>query len=242
LNGVENAIQVGRKLRDRGYELAGIRLDSGDLAYLSIEARRMLDEAGFPDAKISASNDLDEYLIQSLKEQGACINIWGVGTHLVSAWDQPALGGVYKLTALRNEAGEWESKIKLSEQAGKINVPGVLQVRRFRDARGFMGDMIYDENLGFSLPEVMIDPADFTKRKVMQAEWASEELLVPVFRKGRCVYEKPELDQTRRRVKEELAMLHPTIRRFENPHSYPVGLEEKLFQLRAEQVLKMKNL
>ncbi|HOY96216.1 MAG TPA: nicotinate phosphoribosyltransferase [Catalimonadaceae bacterium] len=242
LKGVENAILVGRKLREKGYELAGIRLDSGDLAYLSIEARRILDEAGFEETSIAASNDLDEYLIKSLKEQGAQINIWGVGTNLVSASDQPALGGVYKLTALRDEKGEWEYKIKLSEQAGKINVPGILQVRRFRDSKGFLGDMVYDEQLGYELPSTMIDPADFTKRKLIQADWQSEELLVPIFRKGQCVYAKPSLDATRRRAKEELAMLHPTIKRFENPHNYPVGLEEKLFQLRADRVLKMKNL
>jgi nicotinate phosphoribosyltransferase len=236
LKGVENAIQVGNKLREKGYDLAGIRLDSGDLAYLSIEARRMLDEAGFQETSIAASNDLDEYLIKSLKEQGAQINIWGVGTNLVSASDQPALGGVYKLTALRNEKGDWENKIKLSEQAGKINVPGVLQVRRFRDSKGYVGDMVYDENLKYELPTTMIDPADFTKRKSIQKEWPSEDLLVPIFRKGKCVYQKPTLDETRRLAKEELSMLHPTIKRFENPHKYPVGLDENLFQVRADMV------
>lgn len=242
LKGVENAITVGRKLREKGYELAGIRLDSGDLAYLSIEARRILDEAGFENTNIAASNDLDEFLIKSLKEQGARINIWGVGTNLVSASDQPALGGVYKLTALQDENGNWDYKIKLSEQAGKINVPGILQVRRFKDAKGFIADMVYDETLGFQLPEAIIDPADFTKRKLIQPGWESEELLVPVFRKGHCVYAKPPLDETRRRAKEELNMLHPTIKRFENPHNYPVGLEERLFHLRADMVLQMKNL
>lgn len=241
IRGVENAIQVGRKLRAKGYELAGIRLDSGDLAYLSIEARRILDEAGFQSTNISASNDLDEYLIKSLKEQGAKINIWGVGTNLVSAWDQPALGGVYKLTALQSENGEWAYKLKLSEQASKINVPGMLQVRRFKDPKGFVADMIFDQIQGYDLPTTIIDQADFTKRKVIQADWESEDLLVPIFSKGKCVYTKPTLDASRRRAKEELEMLHPTIRRFENPHPYPVGLEENLFQLRADMVLKMKG-
>jgi nicotinate phosphoribosyltransferase len=242
IKGVEHAIHVGEKLKEKGYELAGIRLDSGDLAYLSIEARRMLDEAGFHSTSIAASNDLDEYLIKSLKEQGAAINIWGVGTNLVSASDQPALGGVYKMTALKDKNGKWDYKIKLSEQAGKINVPGLLQVKRYSDGKSYVGDMVYDELLGFQLPTIMIDPADFTKRKAIQADWVSKDLLVPIFRKGICVYAKPSLDETRRMAKEELNMIHPTIKRFENPHSYPVGLEEKLFQLRADMVLKMKNL
>lgn len=241
LNGVKNAIEVGKKLKSRGYDLAGIRLDSGDLAYLSIEARKLLDDAGFESTSIAASNDLDEYLIKSLKEQGARIDIWGVGTNLVSASDQPALGGVYKLTALRNTSGQWEYKIKLSEQAGKINVPGILSVRRFRDAKGFVGDMILDEELGAQLPCTIIDPADFTKRKAITSDLMAEELLVPVFRKGRNVYQKPSLDESRRMAKEDQAMLHPTIRRFENPHNYPVGLEENLFELRANMVFRMKG-
>jgi nicotinate phosphoribosyltransferase len=241
LKGVERAIEVGHKLRAKGYDLAGIRLDSGDLAYLSIEARRILDEAGFENTSIAASNDLDEYLIKSLKEQGARINIWGVGTNLVSASDQPALGGVYKLTAFQNEKGQWEHKVKLSEQAGKINIPGVLQVKRFSDGKSILGDMIFDENMGFSLPTTIIDPADFTKRKEILPQWESEDLLVPVFRAGRCVYQRPALDEIKRKARNELALLHPTIKRFENPHNYPVGLEENLFQTRAEMVLKMKK-
>lgn len=240
LKGVEHAIEVGKKLQAKGYELAGIRLDSGDLAYLSIEARRMLDEAGFSQTGIAASNDLDEYLIKSLKEQGATINIWGVGTNLVSAWDQPALGGVYKLTALQNAAGDWEYKIKLSEQAAKINVPGILQVRRYSDGKGLVGDMIYDVQSGSQNP-VIIDPADFTKRKTLQADLQTEDLLVPIFRQGRCVYAKPSLDETRLLARQELNRLHPSIKRFENPHPYPVGLEENLFEKRAEMVLRMKR-
>jgi nicotinate phosphoribosyltransferase len=241
LKGVERAIEVGKKLRSKGYDLAGIRLDSGDLAYLSIEARRILDEAGFSETSIAASNDLDEYLIKSLKEQGAQINLWGVGTNLVSASDQPALGGVYKLTAFQNEKGEWENKVKLSEQAGKINIPGVLQIKRFSDGKNILGDMIFDENQGFSLPTTIIDPADFTKRKQILPEWESEDLMVPIFRSGKCVYQRPALDYIKRKAKNELALLHPTIKRFENPHNYPVGLEETLFQTRADMVLKMKK-
>ena len=131
LEGVQQAVAVAKQLRAQGRELAGIRLDSGDLAYLSIAARQILDDAGFPDAVIVGSNDLDEHIITSLKQQGARINVWGVGTRLVTAFDEPALGGVYKLAAIRGDDGEWEAKLKLSEQTAKITTPGMLQVRRF---------------------------------------------------------------------------------------------------------------
>src|SRR5262249_8289057 len=131
LDGVRHAIQVGKRLTEQGHRLAGIRLDSGDLAYLSVEARKLLDQAGLKDAVIVASNDLDEHLIASLKQQGAAIDVWGVGTKLVTAYDQPALGGVYKLCALRLPNGNWQPKLKLSEEAAKITTPGVLNVRRF---------------------------------------------------------------------------------------------------------------
>ncbi|MCA1734006.1 MAG: nicotinate phosphoribosyltransferase, partial [Acidobacteria bacterium] len=124
LEGVRNAVKIAISLREQGQELVGIRLDSGDLAYLSIEARRILDEAGLPDVKIVATNDLDEEIITSLKQQGAKINVWGVGTRLATAWEQPALGGVYKLAALRDEHGEWRHTIKLSEQTAKVSIPG----------------------------------------------------------------------------------------------------------------------
>src|SRR2546427_4640921 len=144
LEGVRRAIQIGQKLRQRGHELAGIRLDSGDLAFLSIEARKLLDQAGFTKAVIVGSNDLDEHIIESLKLQGAAINVWGVGTRLVTAYDDPALGGVYKLSAIRHPDGAWQNKVKLSEQVVKITNPGLLQVRRFRSATEFIGDAIYD--------------------------------------------------------------------------------------------------
>src|SRR3954470_12705064 len=153
LQGVRHAVQVGQMLRKQGHEMVGIRLDSGDLAYLSIEARKILDQGGFPDAKIVASNDLDEHIINSLKDQGATINVWGVGTKLVTAYDQPALGGVYKLSALRDGDGRWQYKIKLSEQAIKVSNPGVLQVRRYRNPAGeFIADAIYDEDLDLRNP------------------------------------------------------------------------------------------
>src|SRR5690606_14487100 len=131
INGVKNAIEVGKKLREKGKELKGIRIDSGDLAYFSNVARKMLDEEGFTQAKIVASNDLDEHILTSLKLQEASIDIWGVGTKWVTAYDQPALGAVYKLSAMKDEDGNWEPKIKVSQQSIKINVPGLHNVRRF---------------------------------------------------------------------------------------------------------------
>ena len=145
LQGVRNAAVIGQELRRQGHEMIGIRLDSGDLAWLSIEAREILDEAGFPNAVILASNDLDENIIASLKDQGAKIDAWGVGTRLVTAHDDPALGGVYKLSAIRRPGGPWEPKMKLSEQAVKISNPGVLQVRRYRRDGECAGDVIFDE-------------------------------------------------------------------------------------------------
>ncbi len=149
LEGVRHAAAVGQRLQAAGHKMVGIRLDSGDLAYLSIEARKILDAAGLADAAILASNDLDERLIESLKQQGATIAVWGVGTKLVTAYDQPALGGVYKLGAIQDDAGAWHHKLKLSEQTAKTSTPGVQQVRRFFHADGSAdGDAIFDELTG----------------------------------------------------------------------------------------------
>jgi len=241
LEGVRQAVRVGRRLKERGHKLAGIRLDSGDLAYLSIEARKILDEGGFADAVILASNDLNEHLIASLKQQGAKIGVWGVGTMLVTAYDQPALGGVYKLSAMRKADGAWDYKIKLSEQSAKVTNPGVLQVRRFRQGGEFVGDAIYDETR--EMPNVMtiVDPSDATRRKRFEATTEYEELLVPIFRAGRCVYEGPTLEAIRARAQEQLGMLHPGIKRFVNPHAYPAGLELSLHNFKTELILRAKG-
>ncbi|GAB4017028.1 nicotinate phosphoribosyltransferase [Spirosoma koreense] len=245
LQGVRHAIETGHKLVQRGYTLSAIRLDSGDLAYLSIEARKLLDAAGFQDTAIVASNDLDETIINSLKQQGAKITIWGVGTKLVTAYDQPALGGVYKLAALRNEAsagGQWEYKMKLSEQAIKISTPGIQQVRRFRDERGFLADMIYDSEMdGADQSTTLIDPLDFTKRRRFPAGQPHEDLLVPVFRGGKCVYDQPSIHDVRARVQDQLANLHPGVKRFVNPHTYPVGLEKALHELKTDLILRLRG-
>ena len=242
LDGVRHAVEVGKRLRERGHEMVGVRLDSGDLAYLSIEARRILDEGGFPKASITASNDLDEHLITSLKQQGAQIRVWGVGTRLVTAYDHPALGGVYKLTAVREPGEDWDYKVKLSEQAIKISNPGIQQVRRFRDDAGFAADMIFDEETGVAEPAVLVDPMDLTRRKEIPAEAPFEDLLVPVFRAGRRVYAPPPLSEIRRRVTDQLAGFHGGVKRFANPHRYPVGLEQQLFSLKTRLILKARGM
>ncbi|MBE9461035.1 nicotinate phosphoribosyltransferase [Dyadobacter subterraneus] len=240
IKGVENAIIVGNQLRERGYELGGIRLDSGDLAYLSIEARKLLDEAGFEKTNIVASNDLDEYIMDSLKIQGAKINVWGIGTKLVTAFDQPALGGVFKLAAIKNESGEWDYKLKLSEQAIKVSTPGIQQVRRFKDSKGFISDMIFNIETPLSGKPTMVDPYDFTKTRSFSETVSYEDLLVPIFAEGTLVYSLPSIYETRERVEQQLAHFHKGIKRFVNPHTYPVGLEKQLFDMKTDLIVKLR--
>jgi nicotinate phosphoribosyltransferase len=241
LEGVRHAVEVGRRLREQGHEMIGIRLDSGDLAYLSREARKILDEAGFPDASILASNELDETVIASLKQQGARIGVWCVGMRLVVAYGDPALGGVYKLAAVRDPRGDWEYRVKLSEQASKTTNPGIQQVRRYvRDGEA-IGDLIYDELGGLPEAPVMVDPLDLTCRKAMPSEATGEDLLVPVFRQGQRVYDPPGLEEVRRRVKEQLAVFHGGVKRFVNPHRYPVGLELGYLDLKTRVVLETRE-
>ncbi len=241
LEGVRRAVEVGHWLRERGHEMVGVRLDSGDLAWLSIEARKILDAAGFPKAVIVASNDLDENIIQSLKEQGATIGVWGVGTKLVTAYDQPALGGVYKLGAIRGDDGRWVYKVKLSEQTAKVSTPGILQVRRFRSDTEFIGDGIFDVGRGVSGTFAMVDPVDPTRRKHFAPDAASEDLLVPIFRRGQLVYTPPALVEVRQRAQSQLAMFHAGVKRFVNPHQYPVGLELGLHEEKVKLVLQARG-
>lgn len=236
LEGVRQAVATGKKLRERGHEMIGIRLDSGDLAYLSTEARKILDEAGFPDAAIVASNDLDEHIIENLRNQNAKIAVWGVGTRLTTAYDQPALGGVYKLGALRRQDGTWQPKVKLSEQAVKTTIPGMLQVRRFENDQGLIGDMIFDETKGIDERNVIVDASDPTRRKKIEADAHTTDLLVPAIRRGKIVLEAEGLDLIRQRVRDNLRRLHPTSRRFMNPHEYPVGMDVGLHELRNEMI------
>ncbi len=241
LDGVRHAIEVGRRLRERGHDLTGIRLDSGDLAYLSIEARRMLDEAGFARTFIVGSNDLDEHIIASLKNQGARIAVWGVGTCLATAHDQPALGGVYKLGAVRRPGGPWQHKVKLSEQAAKVTTPGRLGVRRYRSGESFTADMIYDLDQGVPDQAVIVDPVDATRRKLLPCDIEHEDLLLPVFRGGGRVYDLPAIDDSRNRAARQLSGFHPGVKRFVNPHEYPTGLEQGLFEYKTGLVLAARG-
>lgn len=241
LEGVRNAIEVGGWLREHGHEMVGIRLDSGDLAHLSIQARQMLDEAGFLEAVIVASNDLDEEIIGSLKEQGAKIALWGVGTKLVTGHDQPALAGVYKLGAVQNRL-EWQNKIKLSEQSIKISNPGRQQVRRYYTETENIGDAIYDIETDLSQGCIIVDQLDPIRRKTISPETKYRDLLVPVFRLGESVYEQPSLEHIRDEVQENLKMFHDGMRRIVNPHQYLVGLEKSLYDLKTEMIFQARNI
>jgi len=231
--GVHHAVEVGKSLRAQGKELSAIRLDSGDLAYLSLQARQILDEAGFQSTKILASNELDEHVIGSLHEQGAVIDQWGVGTKLVTAFDQPALGGVYKLGAIRPRSGEWQYKIKLSEQAAKISNPGSLQTRRFEYREEYFADMIYNEASGTEPDQVIVDIADVTIHRNVPRAATFRDLLIPVFRSGELVYEKPSIHEIRKLVGNELGRFYTGVKRLLNPHIYPVGLDEGLHKLKV---------
>jgi nicotinate phosphoribosyltransferase len=242
LEGVRRAAEVGLRLRERGHSMAGIRLDSGDLAYLSIEARRILDAAGLTEAVIVASNDLDEHLIASLKEQGARIDVWGVGTRLLTGGDQAALDGVYKLAAVREPGGSWKHRVKVSEQLAKTTNPGLQQVRRFSGSAGLVADMIYDEEEMLPKEPVIVDPLDATRRRRVPEGTPAEDLLIPVMRAGRAVYTSPTAGQVRARARDELARLHPGIKRFVNPHQYPVGLSLELHELKTRLVLQARGL
>lgn len=244
LEGVRHVIRVGRRLRERGHRLGGIRLDSGDLAWLSIEARKLLDQAGFQEAAIVASNDLDEYLIESLKQQGARVNVWGVGTKLVTAYDQPALGGVYKLGAIRPPgAGPFRYVLKLSEQLSKVSTPGIQQVRRYHDAHDgrFVADAIVDEEALPPGPVTVADLEDPLRHKALPADQPYQTLLVPVFRAGERVYDVPSAGAARAHTRAQLDHLSSYSRRLQNPHEYPVGLEQGLSERRLALVRAAKE-
>ncbi|MFI5344509.1 MAG: nicotinate phosphoribosyltransferase [Chlamydiales bacterium] len=241
IEGVKNAIKVGEWLRERGKKLMGIRLDSGDLADLSIRSRQLLDEAGFQDAFIVASNELDETLISELKRQGAKINVWGVGTNLVTAKDQPALDGVYKLSAVRDPGGPWKYKLKLSEQIIKISNPGILQVKRFFSKTQNIADLIYDTQTPLSEECILVDPLDPIHERTLGKGLMSRDLLVPIFRNGKRVYEIPALSAVREYTKQELSYFPIGVKRFLNPHLYLVGMEKSLYQFKIDLIRHIRR-
>lgn len=241
LTGVQKAIQVGKELRLQGKEMVGIRLDSGDLAQLSIEARKLLDEAGFSGAQIMASNELDEQIIQDLKQQGAKITLWGVGTHLVTGKAQSALDGVYKLSMIRDAKGAWSYRLKLSQQLAKISTPGQLQVRRFFRRDTAVGDVIYD-TLAPPLHEWRaVENEQLLRTQGFPSDLSWEDLLVPVMRQGKSVYTSPSLHQIREMAREGLHRFDPSLRRFLNPPSYFVGLERGCFDRKMELVAQKRQ-
>ena len=241
IGGVKNAIKIATEMRKNGIEMLGIRLDSGDLTRLSIEARKMLDKAGFTKAKIMASNELDEYLIQDLKRQGAQITIWGVGTNLVTGKEQPALDGVYKLSALKDEAGNWEYKFKISDQLAKVTNPGIHQVRRYYNESGNIADMIYDVGIGVPSKPVIQDFVDPTVKKEVSPKWKHRDLLVPMVRKGKSVYAIPSLKKMQANTNEELSNLSLETRRLINPEPYFVGLEKGLYEQKIAMIKRVQK-
>jgi len=241
-SGVPNAIKVFTEMREAGIKLTsyGIRLDSGDLAYLSKKARQMLDEAGFPDAVISASNDLDENLIMSLKTQGATITSWGVGTNLITSKDCPSFGGVYKLAAIKDKTtGEFIPKIKLSENAEKITNPGDKKILRIynKETGKIIADLIClaDEEYDSKNSLLLFDPIETWKKTHLAPDsYTIRELMVPVFKDGKCVYHSPKVMEIREYCKQEKDTLWEESRRLRFPHRTHVDLSMPLWTLKNE--------
>ncbi len=236
-SGVPNAIRVGKSLREKGAgDLAGIRLDSGDLTFLSREARRMLDEAGFDRAAIMGSSDLDEWLIESIKKQGAEIEVWGVGTRMVTSYSWPALGGVYKLSAIL-ENGTLRPTLKVSDDPEKTTNPGVKKVIRFYDEKNFMrGDVLIleDESVPEGRPFRAFHPMLAHIHKNYPAHFHRKEILVPIFQGGNLVYPLPKLPEIQQNTFRSLNELRSEHKRLQNPHLYHVSLGEKLFHQKQE--------
>lgn len=238
-SGVPNAIRVFTELRQAGIPLSfyGIRLDSGDLAYLSKRARKMLDDAGFPDAVISASNDLDEFLIDSLKVQGAAITSWGVGTNLITSKDNPSFGGVYKLAAIQAESGEFIPKIKLSENTEKVTNPGNKMIYRIyeKDSGKIKADLIclVDEVYKESEDLLLFDPLEpWKKTKLKGGSYTMRPIMKPIFKNGKCCYTSPKVMEIREYCRQELDTLWEETKRLINPHQVYVDLSKKLYDIK----------
>lgn len=247
-SGVPNAIRVFTEMREAGIPLTfyGIRLDSGDLAYLSKKARKMLDEAGFPDAVISASNDLDEFLIDSLKVQGAAITSWGVGTNLITSKDNPSFGGVYKLAAVMDENGTFVPKIKLSENTEKITNPGNKMIYRIyeKDSGKIKADLIclvdevYDEKDDL----LLFDPLEpWKKTKLKGGTYTMRPIMKQIFKNGECCYTSPKVMEIREICRQELDTLWDETKRLVNPHQVYVDLSKKLYDIKIQLLDQMSE-
>jgi len=247
-SGMVNAIRVFTEMREAGIPLTyyGIRMDSGDLAYLSKKVRRMLDEAGFPDAVISASNDLDEYLIESLKIQGAMITSWGVGTNLITAKDNPAFGGVYKLAAIQDKDGNFIPKIKLSENTEKVTNPGNKTFYHIydNDTGKIRADLIClaDETFDTEKDMVIFDPNEpWKKTRLAGGSYTMREMLVPVFKDGKCVYTSPSVMEIREICNKEKDTIWDETKRFVNPAKIYVDLSDKLYAMKRDLLDQMNQ-
>ena len=237
-SGIPNAIKVAKEiLEPAGHRMKGIRIDSGDIAYLSKKARAMLDEAGMEDCGIVASNSLDEYLIRDLLNQGACIDSFGIGERLITSKSTPVFGGVYKLAAIEDAEGNIIPKIKISENVEKITTPHFKQVWRLIDnaENKYVADVLTlrDEEIDPSQPYTIFDPTHTWKKKTL-TDFRVEKLQEPIFEKGVCVYKKKSIEEIRAHCAEKVGMLWSEILRFENPHPYYVDLSQKLWDLKIQ--------
>lgn len=233
IDGVKNAIEVGQTLREQGADLLAIRLDSGDMAELSIKARKLLDDAGFENTGILSSNSIDEYVISDFKKKGAKISSWGVGTNLATAYDQPALDGVYKLGAIQDAKGEWLYKLKLSEQTIKVSNPGRHQVRRYFSNDQYLTDVIYDLSLGIAeTPDVVLLDSAMKKTRLDDFD-AFADLLTPIFQRGQLIAIPETIHDVRQRAITESQYFYQAYA----DQVYPVGLEKRLHDLK-DQLIK----
>lgn len=237
-SGVPNAIRAFNEvLKPLGITKCGIRLDSGDMSYLTKKARKMLDDAGWTDCKISCSNSLDEYIIQDLLRQDACIDAFGVGERLITARSEPVFGGVYKLVAVEREDGEIIPKIKISENVTKITIPHFKKFYRFYDRENgkALADYLclYDETPDDTQPLTIFHPENTWKRKTL-TNFVAKNMMVQVFRSGELVYKLPTLEEIRSYCAEQLDTLWPEVKRFENPHGYYVDLSDRLWDIRHD--------
>lgn len=244
-SGIPNAIKVAKEiLEPMGKRLQGVRLDSGDMAYLSKKTRKLLDEAGLNDCKIIASNSLDEYTITSLLNQGANIDTFGVGERLVTSKSEPVFGGVYKLVAVTDSNGKISPRIKLSENVEKVTNPGYKKVYRLfdNDSNMAIADVITmaDEIIDNSKPYTIFDPVDTWKSKEL-TNFKVVELQVPIYINGKLVYKSPSLKEIRKYCKEQLDTLWDEIKRFENPHKYYVDLSQNLWFLKDQMIKKIRS-
>lgn len=237
-SGVPNAIKVfDEVLKPKGCRPVGIRLDSGDITYLSIEARRMLDEAGYPDCKIVASNSLDEHLIKDMLSQGANVDLYGVGERLITSKSSAVFDGVYKLVAVENDEGEIIPKIKISENVQKITNPHFKKLYRFYDNTTYkaIADLmtVHDEVIDENKPIELFDPVYTWKRQTL-TNYTCRQLLVPIFKNGELVYNLPTLQEIRDHCVREVNTMWESVTRFENPHAYYVDLSQKLWDIKHE--------